>query len=358
MILIYIFEENHRLSKTTSNPPRRSIAGAAILAVSSRGSRTTVAVCDLIVRTEQEVKMANLYVFHQGERENGQLWYSVFDGTNWSGDNYLPNIGISQSPSAVAWAGGITVFHQGANENGQLWYTYSPDGTHWGGDTYVPNVGLSGSPSAVVYEGKLYVFHQGEKDSADLWYSVFDGTNWSGDRPVPNVGIAESPRTPGSPSAVLWKGGISVFHQGLGLKVPGNVLPPTGDENLWYTYSPDGTSWGGDTQVLNVKMDTSPSAVVHNGKLSVFHLGLSLGAGLWHSDFDGTKWASDTQVPNLDMSESPSAVAWAGGISVFHQGSDYNGTLWYSYSPDGASWGGDTQVLNVSMSKSPSCVVY
>jgi hypothetical protein len=188
--------------------------------------------------------MANLYVFHQGESENGQLWYSVFDGANWSGDKYLPNIGVSQSPSAVAWAGGITVFHQGANDNGQLWYTYSPDGTHWGGDTYVPNVGLSGSPSAVVYKGKLYVFHQGVQDSADLWYSIFDGTSWSGDRPVPNVGIAESPRTPGSPSAVLWKGGISVFHQGLGFKVPGNILPPLGDQHLWYTYSPDGESWG------------------------------------------------------------------------------------------------------------------
>jgi hypothetical protein len=163
----------------------------------------------------------------------------------------------------------------------------------------------------------------------------------------------------GSPSAVLWKGGISVFHQGLGLKAPGNILPPTGDEHLWYSYSPDGESWGSDTRVKNLEMNTSPSAaVLPSGDLSVFHLGLSLGAGLWHSDFDGANWASDTQVPNLDMSESPSAVAWAGGITVFHQGSDYNGTLWYAYSPDGASWGGDTQVLNVGMSISPNCVVY
>ena len=95
--------------------------------------------------------MAKLYVFHQGEGENGQLWYSVFDGTNWSGDRYLPHIGMSQSPSAVAWAGGITVFHQGFVDNGSLWYTYSPDGANWGEDTLVQNVGMTASPSAVVY---------------------------------------------------------------------------------------------------------------------------------------------------------------------------------------------------------------
>jgi hypothetical protein len=139
MIVIYIFEENHRPSETTPNPAPRSIVGAANLAASSRGSRTTFAVCDLIVRTEQEVKMAR------------GLRYLVFDGTNWSGDAVIPNVGMSGSPAAVLWAGGITVFHQGFGDNGSLWYTYSPDGANWGEDTLVQNVGMTASPSAVVY---------------------------------------------------------------------------------------------------------------------------------------------------------------------------------------------------------------
>jgi hypothetical protein len=55
-----------------------------------------------------------------------------------------------------------------------------------------------------------------------------------------------------APSAVAWVGGITVFHQG-------------SDYNgtLWYAYSPDGASWGGDTQVLNVGMSISPSCVVY-----------------------------------------------------------------------------------------------
>ena len=105
--------------------------------------------------------MANLYVFHQGDDNDGQLWYSSNDGTNWAEDTQVQNLGMSGSPSAVPWAGGnLYCLPPGAGD-GQLWYTYSSDGTNWGGDTLVQNLGMSDSPSAVVYNGILYVFHQG-----------------------------------------------------------------------------------------------------------------------------------------------------------------------------------------------------
>ena len=86
--------------------------------------------------------MANLYVFHQGFGGNGQLWYSSFDGSNWSEDTLVQNVNMSGSPSAVLWAGGITVFHQGFHDNGELWYT-AFDGTNWGPDTYLRNLGVA-----------------------------------------------------------------------------------------------------------------------------------------------------------------------------------------------------------------------
>src|SRR5436189_101401 len=124
---------------------------------------------------------------------------------------------MSEAPSAVPWAGGITVFHQGLDKdkhvpppgpNGQLWYTYSRDGTNWGPDTQVPNVAISKSPSAVLWAGGITVFHQGSHENGQVWYTYFNGTNWGGETHVPNVAISESP------SAVVWAGGITVFHQG------------------------------------------------------------------------------------------------------------------------------------------------
>src|SRR6516162_823635 len=66
---------------------------------------------------------------------------------------------MSNSPSAyVDYKGGLYVFHQGLStnffgvpyEDGTLWYSYF-DGTNWHPDTQVPTVGISESPSAVVY---------------------------------------------------------------------------------------------------------------------------------------------------------------------------------------------------------------
>jgi hypothetical protein len=143
--------------------------------------------------TEKEVKIG-IYVFHQGQSENGELWYSYFDfaTSTWKPDAFLPNVGMSFSPSAVAYPGGVLrVFHHGRSQNGQLWF--SPfNGENWEQDTFMPNVGITGSPSAVVFQGATYVFHLGltsiGHELYQIWYSVFDGTKWEPDMQVPNIG--------------------------------------------------------------------------------------------------------------------------------------------------------------------------
>ena len=81
---------------------------------------------------------------------------------------------------------------------------------------------------------------------------------------------------------------------------------------------------------------------------------------LWYTvSSDSTHWSQHTPVPNLQMKESPSAVLWQDGIAVFHQAG--NGQLWRTFSPDGNNWGTtqtDAQVPGVGMSGSPSCVLF
>ena len=88
---------------------------------------------------------------------------------------------------------------------------------------------MSGSPSAVLWAGGISVFHQGGENDGSLWYDYFDGTNWYGNTLVPNLGIS------GSPSTVVYNGLLYVLHQG-----------PNNDGQLWYS-SNDGTNWTADT---------------------------------------------------------------------------------------------------------------
>src|SRR5215469_5308554 len=53
--------------------------------------------------------------------------------------------------------------------------------------------------------------------------------------------------------------------------------------------------------------------------LYVFHMDQDGNQQIWYTySPDATNWAPDTRVPNVGM-VGPSAVAWAGGIAVFHE---------------------------------------
>ena len=98
---------------------------------------------------EREI-MSEIYVFHQGRGDNGQLWYNVFDGEAWEGDRKAPNTGLTAGPSAVVYDDEIWVLHQGRGDNGWVWCNIF-DGEAWEGDEALGDTGISQGPGAVVY---------------------------------------------------------------------------------------------------------------------------------------------------------------------------------------------------------------
>jgi hypothetical protein len=210
-----------------------------------------------------------LYVFHQGYGENSELWYTVADGTSWSQDQFIigqklnpsgDESGIGLSPSAVVWNNVIYVFFQrgtggGGGHNfgeGGLYFVASTDGRGWENvDAYhrptrqLMNVGMSFSPSAVVWRNMIHVFHQGIYDNGELWVSYHDGQNWQPDQRVPgvsigNVGDYTAPEgiAPMSPSAVVFNNNCYVFYL-------------NAQQNLSYKFA-DGRSWSNEGLVPDV----------------------------------------------------------------------------------------------------------
>ncbi len=137
-----------------------------------------------------------LYLLHRGGGGSAALWWMAHDGSNWSGDQPVPNVAISGNPAAVSFRDRLYVFHQGGNNNGQLWYECF-DGQSWPA-AQIPNVTMSGSPAAVVNCGVLWVFFQGGHDNGELWYVTYDGITWSAATKRENVTISASP------SAIVW----------------------------------------------------------------------------------------------------------------------------------------------------------
>lgn len=285
---------------------------------------------------------SQLFVFIQGSGEDGQLWYnSSPDGQTWLGNQQVPGLGMSESPSAVVF-NDLYCFHQGSGQNGQLWYR------DYAQDRQLTNTnGLSASPSSAVFNNTLYCFHQGPGQNGKILYNTStDGASWSSDQSL-SSGISEGP------SAVVFNNSLYCFHQGA-----------YENGQLIYNVSTDGKTWpGGDNSVGSnaAIMSESPSAVVFNSKLYCFYQGPGNNGQLMYSVLtianNKPTWAVNKQVPNTGISASPSAVVFNGSLYCFHQGAYQNGQLIYNTSTDGSSWSGDQVVPNAIMSEGPSAVV-
>ena len=243
--------------------------------------------------------MCKLHLFFQGypDADGGELWWTVYDGTRWGGVQRIPDVGMSLQPSPIFWNGRIHVFYQGGYEDGQCWFTYY-DGQNWQPPQQVQPLGMSFSPATVVYNNELYVFHQWAYQNAELWYKVYDGTNWQ-----PDTRIVHAPPAGGvacSPSAVVWNEKLYVFFQ------QGQGLTPTGGggySTLCYKVF-DGNQWQPEGEdavytVPGVAMSDSPSALLWNGMIHVFHRWAYEHTELWYTYFDGTNWSPDTRVPDV-----------------------------------------------------------
>lgn len=181
---------------------------------------------------------------------------------------------------------------------------------------------MSGSPSAVVYSNKIFVFHQDSYNKGTLWYNAFDGSNWSGEnRPSEQIIMSESP------SAVVWNDNIYVFVQGSGLS-----------SQLWFCkfHASSGSQIDFSkpfTKIENVGLTGSPSAVVTDNQVRVYHEGLGGNGQLWSTLFKSDTEQQDWPVPGVGISYSPAAAVRDGKVHVVHHGSYNNRELWASTLP-------------------------
>jgi hypothetical protein len=203
---------------------------------------------------------SKLYCVHLATQPN-QFFYTVFDGANWSADVPMPYTSADafSSPSLAVFNNKLYCFHARLQFSGSqrwygLWYSVF-DGTNWSDDlgvpyTYMAETPLSPtSPAAVVFNNKLYCFFQAasgwyNNNSNELWGAVFDGTNWQG------IEMTSSTLLSGSPSAAVFNNQLWVSHQAY-----------ENGPQIYYNVSNDGSTWAGDVPVPVIQMAAGLSIV-------------------------------------------------------------------------------------------------
>jgi len=152
-----------------------------------------------------------LYVAFQSGDYTNLLYYMTYDGANWSQPQVVPGVITDYSPAMAVWdpkgENKLYLAHSGSERTGTshtLWYT-TFDGENWTTDTQVLDVSMKTSPTMAFDNGLLYVAFQ-RLDGALTW-RTFNGRVWSGDRGIPGVSMS------GVPSMVAWSDGLSLAYR-------------------------------------------------------------------------------------------------------------------------------------------------
>lgn len=296
----------------------------------------------------------NLYVFFQGEENNGQLWYNVMDPEgSWLGAQRIPQVYMQGEPTAFVYNNQLFVAYDAGGTGGALLYTCSSDGESWCDPILVCTIALSNAPAVTVLSDQINGGQAGSsqtlcvmmgpgQDQA-LWCTGTGTSGGWGAMYSMTTGVAVASNT--SPGIATFNNQLYCFFQG----TTGNNYNANG--TLYFmTYTGD-SAWSSPLQITGGQssgavMSCSPAPIVFNDNLYVFFQGSSNGSMAYVQSSDGNNWSSMISVPNTGMSFTPSPVVLNGQLYVFHTASSQGGQIWFNTLNDDGEWAGDTQITS------------
>lgn len=147
-----------------------------------------------------------LYCTHQGwEEDRGTIWYSTFDGTEWSQDHPLPGLKISDSPSLAVYKGELYCAYHRADGTNTAW-CIKCDGASWSHEMSM-SAPVSQSPSIFTYNNRLYAARVTHTEGENLCINYLVEGTWSPDNYLRAEGII------GSPCLVEYEGKLYCFYR-------------------------------------------------------------------------------------------------------------------------------------------------
>ena len=124
-----------------------------------------------------------LHMVHLGDSSN-DIWYSTFDGDNWTEDVRIANEKSWVGPTLAGFEGGrLHMVHLGDGTH-DIWHNRR-DQNGWADDVMVPDQKSSAAPSICEFDQRVHMVHLGS-GTHDIWHTSFDGTSWSDDVRIPN----------------------------------------------------------------------------------------------------------------------------------------------------------------------------
>lgn len=277
-------------------------------------------------------------VVHQGRGDDGTIWMSLRQNGVWTKNMRVPG-GCSETPAATMHNGKLYIFYQGMGNCRELWYT-TFDGTDFSASIRAGDIRLKGAPTAYDTDGKLEVWVQGTSKDVDLWrcWPTDIGKNqWHSELCDPRVSIWNDPAGLALPSNE--GGGAWVFYERALSNIGGRGA--TGETWIYSTRHKK------HLKISNhLEMRSTPRATWYDGRAYVFRESDS-----GNGEFTYAKLASKSDGADVDIVRSfgptASGVRCSGGVApvvdnrglwVFFEGPGNSGDLYCIDSSNAVNW--------------------
>ena len=123
------------------------------------------------------------YMVYNGVKGEG-IWYSKFDGASFPNPEEVKGIVGSPSPPAVSVLPAkdgkgetLVLTWRGKDGDESLWYS-TFDGSNWSEHHPIPGASSAFGPALTSFHDHIYAAWRGGGEDQRIWYSRFDGTSW------------------------------------------------------------------------------------------------------------------------------------------------------------------------------------
>ena len=106
------------------------------------------------------------------DQNNDQaIYWSSFNGTNWTPQKHLAGVGTSYGPALATFGNHLYMAWKGAsNDQGIHWSSF--DRTNWSAPRNVPGVGASKRPALAVFSNHLYMAWKGASNDQGIHWTA------------------------------------------------------------------------------------------------------------------------------------------------------------------------------------------
>lgn len=275
----------------------------------------------------------SLHMVWTGVAGDSGIFWSKFDGNDWTPQEIISDIGSSHSPSltSVPVSGGsprqgLFMAWKGAEDDQALYWSRN-DGPGWLSQSQVEGVGSSCRPAIAQFNSQVYMAWKGVEDDNGLYWATFDGSNWTPQQPILGVGTSDSP------ALVVFGNLLYMFWKG----IPGDTKAyystlDNGEGAIWQPQKPISyiESQANGMVALEIGTSSALSACVRGNRILLAWKGVPGDSGIYFSLFDGQEFTGQIPMANAGTSGGPTVLEFNGQAYMAWKGIEGDSNLFWS----------------------------